>query len=76
MVLFIFFMFGEGCLESFCQFAPREHDAPPTAFAFQPDVRAKTRDNPFIGATWMLFAEAQAIVEAEVWEHESWETAN
>ena len=62
-------MFGEVGFESLCEFAACEHDAPPTAFAFQPNVRAETRHRPFVGAAWMLFAEAKMIVEAEVWKH-------
>jgi hypothetical protein len=67
-MLFIF-VFCKVGFESLCQFPPREHDAPPTTFAFQPDIRAKTRDRPFIGTTWMLFAKSQMVVEAEVREH-------
>ena len=67
-MLFIF-VFGEVRLESLCQFTPREHDAPRTAFAFESDVRAETDDGPFVGAARMLFAESQVVVEAEVGEH-------
>jgi len=55
--------------ESFCKFAACEHDAPPTAFTFEPDIRAETRDRPFVGAAWMLFAEAEVVVEAQVGKH-------
>ena len=55
--------------ESFGQFAACEHDAPPTALTFKPDIRAKAYDVPFIGATRVLFAEAQVVVELEVGEH-------
>ena len=65
IVLFIF-VFGEVGFESLCKFPPREHDAPPTTFAFQPDIRAQTCNRPFIGAAWMLFAKSQMVVEAEV----------
>jgi hypothetical protein len=62
-------MFGEIGLESLGEFAPCEQDAPPTAFAFQSDVRAEADDGPFVGATGMLFTEAQVVVEAQVGEH-------
>jgi len=66
-----FFMFGEIGFEPFRKFAAGEHDAASAAFAFQPNIRAKTRDGPFVGAAGMLFAQAQVIVEAQVWEHVS-----
>jgi hypothetical protein len=66
--LFIF-MFSEVDFESLCKFAPREHNAPSAAFAFQPNIRAETRYSPLIGPTWMLFAESQVIVEAKVGQH-------
>jgi len=62
-------MFGEIGFESLCKFAPREHHAPSTAFAFKADIRAEACDGPFIGTAWMLFAESQVIVETEVREH-------
>jgi hypothetical protein len=62
-------MFGEVGFESFCEFPPCEHDTPPTAFAFKPDIRTQTRDCPFIGTAWMLFAQTQMVVEAEVSKH-------
>src|SRR5688572_18558773 len=68
-VLFICFMFGEVSFKSFCKFPPCEHDTPPTAFAFKPDICTETRDCPFIGTTRMLFAQSQMVVEAEVREH-------
>ena len=52
--------------ESLCQLAPRQQDAPPAASTFQPNVRAKTRHGPFVGAARMLFAQAKVIVEPEV----------
>ena len=63
-------MFGEIGFESFCQFAPCEHDAPSTAFAFEANIRAKTRHGPFVGTAWVLFAEPQVIVEVKVREHD------
>ena len=39
------------------------------AFALEADIRAKTRDGPFVGAAGVLFAEAQMIVKLEVGEH-------
>lgn len=62
-------MFGEVDFESLCEFAPREHDAPSAAFTFQPNIRTETRDSPLIGATGVLFAESQVVVEAEVGKH-------
>jgi hypothetical protein len=52
--------------ESFGKFAPRKHDPPATAFAFKPDIRAQACDRPLVGATWVLFSEAEMIVEAQV----------
>lgn len=62
-------MFRQIGLESLRQLAPREHDAPPTAFTFESDIRAETRDRPFVGAAWMLLAEAEVVVEAQVGKH-------
>ncbi len=67
-VLFIF-MFCQIRFESLREFAPREHDASPAAFAFKPDIRAETSDSPLVGSTRMLFAESQVVVEAEVGKH-------
>jgi hypothetical protein len=66
-----FFMFSEIGFQPFGKFTAGEHDAPPAAVAFQPDVRAETGDGPFVGAARMLFAEAQMVVEAQVGEHGS-----
>lgn len=52
--------------ESLGKFAPCEHDAPPTALAFEPDIRAQTRNGPLIGAARVLFPEAKMIVEVQV----------
>ena len=59
-------MFGEVGFESLCEFTPRKHDAPSAAFAFQPNIRTETRNSPLVGATRMLFAESQVVVEAKV----------
>lgn len=59
-------MFCKVGFESLGKFTPREQDAPPAAFALQPDIRAKSRDGPFIGAARMLFSEAKVIVEMQV----------
>jgi hypothetical protein len=67
--MLLFFMRGEIGFESLGQFAPGKHDAPSTAFAFQPDIRAEPRDDPFIGAAGMLFTQSQVIVELQVREH-------
>jgi hypothetical protein len=63
--LFIFVL-GKVDLESLGKFAPGKHDTPSTTFAFQPDIRAKTCDDPFIGATRMLLSEAKMIVETKI----------
>jgi len=55
--------------ESFCEFAASEHDAPPTTFAFETNIRAETRHRPFVGAAGMLLTESEVVVEAEVGEH-------
>jgi hypothetical protein len=52
--------------ESFGKFTPCQHDAPATALALEPDIRAKTCDGPFIGTTRMLFPETEMIVETQV----------
>jgi len=62
-------MAGEVGFESLCKFAPREHDAPSTALAFEPNIRAETRHCPFVGAAGMLFAEFEVVVKSEVGEH-------
>lgn len=62
-------MFSEVDFKSLCQFAPREHDAPSAAFAFQPNIRTETRNSPFVGAARMLLAESQVVIEAKVGEH-------
>jgi hypothetical protein len=64
-----FFVWGEVGFESLCKFAPREHDTPPAAFAFESYVRTEARDGPFVGAAWMLLAQAQVVVKTEVGEH-------
>jgi hypothetical protein len=63
--LFIFVLCQIG-FESFSQFAPSKHNPPATALAFEPDIRAETCDGPLVGATGMLFSEAEMIVEAQV----------
>src|SRR6266542_367197 len=67
-ILFIF-VFGEVGFQSFCKFSSRKHDAAPTAFTFKPNICTKTRNNPFIRAAWMLFAQSQMVVETEVRKH-------
>jgi hypothetical protein len=67
--MWLFFVWGQVGFEPFRQFTAGEHDAPSTAPALQPDVRAEAGDGPFVGAAWMLFAQAQVVVEAEVGEH-------
>ena len=53
----LIFLFGKIDFQSLCKFPPREHDPPPTTFAFKADIRTETRDSPFVGAAWMLFAQ-------------------
>lgn len=57
-------MLGKVGFESLGQLAPRQQNAPPAAFTFQPDIRAKTNDGPFVGTAWMLLSKAEMIVEA------------
>jgi hypothetical protein len=63
--LFIFVL-GQIGFESFGKFATSEHNTPPTALAFEPDIRAETCDNPLVGATGVLFSKAEMIIEAQV----------
>jgi hypothetical protein len=62
-------VYGEIGFQSFCQLASGKHHAPAASFAFQPDIRTETHDGPFIGAAWMLFPQAQVVVESQVREH-------
>jgi len=48
---------------------PGEHYAPSAALAFEPNIRTETCDGPFVGATRMLFAEAEMVVELQVRKH-------
>ena len=59
-------MLGKVGFKSLGKFAPRQQDAPPTAFAFQTDIRAKSCDGPFVGTARMLFSETEMIVETQV----------
>ena len=59
-------MLCQVCFESFGKFTSGKHHPPATTFALEPDIRAETSDNPFVGATRMLFSEAELIIEAEV----------
>ena len=59
-------MLGKVGFESLGQLTPRQQNAPPAAFAFQPDIRAETCDGPFIGAARVLLSEAEMIVETQV----------
>lgn len=67
--LFIFVVLCEVGFESFCKFAAGKHDTPSTAFAFQPNIRAKTDHGPFIGTARVLFPQAQVIVQLKVGKH-------
>lgn len=62
-------MFSEVSFEPLGEFAPCEHHASSAALAFKPYIRAQTGNGPLVGAAWMLFAESQVIVEAQVGEH-------
>jgi hypothetical protein len=59
-------MLGKVGFQSLGKFAPCQQDAPPAAFAFEADIRAKTDNTPFVGTAWMLFSEAEMIVEPQV----------
>ena len=59
-------MLGKVGFQSLGKLAPCQQDAPPAAFAFESDIRAKTDDTPFVGTAWMLFSEAEMIVEPQV----------
>ena len=59
-------MLGKVGFESLGKLAPRQQYTPPAAFALKSDIRAKPCDGPFIGAAWVLFAEAEMIVETQV----------
>ena len=65
LVMF-FFVFGEIGFEPFGKFAPCKHNTSSAAFAFQPNIRAKTCDSPFVGTAGMLFTQSQVIVELQV----------
>jgi len=52
--------------QSLRKFTPRQQNAPPAAFALEPDIRAEACDRPFVGAARMLFSQAEMIVEAQV----------
>jgi len=62
-------VFREIGFEPFGKFTAGEHNVASAAFAFKPDICAKTYDGPFVGTTRMLFAEAQVVVELKVREH-------
>ena len=64
-----FFVLCEVGFEAFGEFTPCKHNTPPASFTFESDIRAETRNSPFVGAARMLFAESQVIVEAKVGEH-------
>lgn len=52
--------------ESLGKFTPREHDSPSAAFAFEADIRTKTRDAPLVGAARMLLSQAEMVIETQV----------
>lgn len=55
--------------EPFGKFAPCKHNTSSAAFAFESNIRAETRDGPFIGAAGMLLAQAQVVVKLQVGKH-------
>jgi len=59
-------MFGKVDFESLGKLTPCKQDASSTAFAFEPDIRAKPCDSPLVGATRMLFSQAKVIVETQI----------
>jgi len=64
-------MRGEIGFEPFGKLAPSEHNTPAAAFTFETDIRAKTRDGPFVGTARMLFAQSEVVVETKVGKHKS-----
>jgi hypothetical protein len=52
--------------QSLGKLASCQQDPPPTAFALESDIRAKANDSPFVGTAWMLFSQAEMIVETQV----------
>jgi len=62
-------VFSKVGFEPFGKFTAGKHDVASAAFAFEPDIRAKAYDGPFVGAARVLFAKAQVIVELEVGKH-------
>jgi hypothetical protein len=67
----LFFISGEIGFEPPGKFAAGKQDAPPAALAFQADVGAEAGDGPFVGAAGMRFAQAQAVVQAEIGKHDN-----
>ena len=63
------FMRSEIGFKPFGKFAPRKHNTSSAAFTLETNIRAETRDGPFIGAAGMLLAQAEVVVELEVWKH-------
>ena len=59
-------MLGQVGFESFCEFTPRQQDAPSAAIAFESDIRAETGDGPLVGTARVLFSEAEMIVETQI----------
>ena len=59
-------MLGQVGFESLGEFAPGQQNAPPTAFALEPDIRAQPRDGSLVGTAWMLFAQTQVVIETQV----------
>ena len=62
-------MLGEVGFESLRKFASGQHDSSSTAFTFQSDIGAQADHGPFVGTAWMLFSQAQVVVQLKVRKH-------
>jgi hypothetical protein len=62
-------MLSEVGFESLCKLASGQHDVPSTTFTFQTNICTQANHGPFVRAAWMLFPQAQMIVELQVGKH-------
>ena len=69
MFMLCFCMLGKIGFEPFGKFTSSKHNTSSAAFAFKSNICTKSNYSPIVGATGMLFAEAQVVVELEVGEH-------
>jgi hypothetical protein len=67
--LFIFVVLGKVRFESLCEFAAGQHNPSSTTFTFQPNICAQADNRPLVGATGMLLAKAQVIIQLKVGKH-------